>query len=245
MQVHEYNKMYDFENNYWWYKGLHELVEFYIRRLSVKHILNILDAGCGTGRFVQIAKKYGIVEGLDYSSTAVAFCTKRGLDNCRVCDLNEWQPTESAYDTIISLDVLCCEGIEDDGVILGKFYSSLKINGMIILNLPAFPFLRRTHDIAVSISRRYYARNLVSRMHKHGFKVIYVTYRLPALFFIILMRRLWGNLSRKNDIESDLTTLPCFINNLFLFFHRLENKLITKGVRFPIGASIFLIAMKI
>jgi hypothetical protein len=82
-------------------------------------------------------------------------------------------------------------------------------------------------------------------MRKHGFKVIYVTYRLPALFFIILMKRLWENVSKKNDIESDLTTLPCFINNLLLFFHRLENKMITKGVRFPIGVSIFLIAMKI
>jgi 2-polyprenyl-3-methyl-5-hydroxy-6-metoxy-1,4-benzoquinol methylase len=44
--------MFEFENDYWWYRGLHELTRHYV--VKFKHAksneeLRILDAGCGTG----------------------------------------------------------------------------------------------------------------------------------------------------------------------------------------------------
>ena len=42
MEKNEYNKMYRYEDNYWWYKGLHELVEHYVKKESYNKNLKIL-----------------------------------------------------------------------------------------------------------------------------------------------------------------------------------------------------------
>ena len=90
MQLNEYNKMFAFENDYWWYRGLQELVESRIRMIRIGRRLTILDAGCGTGRCAPVLEPYGTVEVIDYSPAAVDYCESRGLKNCRVGDLNEW-----------------------------------------------------------------------------------------------------------------------------------------------------------
>ncbi len=244
MQLNEYDKMYALENDYWWYRGLHELVESCVGTIRLRRKLTIFDAGCGTGRCAQILEAYGTVEGIDYSPTAINYCKRRGLKNCRVGDLNEWQPEGDLYDIIVSLDVLCCEGIRDDGEILEKFYHALRRNGVLILNLPAFSFLRRIHDTAVFTVRRYRKRNVVRGLRSLGFKVIYAGYRLPLLFFIMLAKKVSERVLKKQAIQSDLTPLPSWINRSLLTLHRLENGLINRGTRFPFGGSLFLVVEK-
>jgi SAM-dependent methyltransferase len=245
MQLNEYDKMFAFENDYWWYRGLHELVESRIGMIRLGRNLTIFDAGCGTGRCAQILETYGTVEGIDYSPAAIDYCKRRGLKHCRVGDLNEWQPTGDRYDVIVSLDVLCCEGIRDDGQILGKFYHALRTKGLLILNLPAFPLLRRIHDAAVSVARRYRKGNVVRDLRRLGFTVTYAGYRLPFLFFIMVAKKVSEKMMRRTTIESDLTLLPSWMNLTFLNLHRLENGLINRGMRFPFGGSLFLVVEKI
>ena len=244
MQLNEYDKMFAFENDYWWYRGLHELVESCIRMMRLGRHLTILDAGCGTGRSAQVLEPYGTVEGIDYSTAAIDHCERRGLKHCRVGDLNEWQPAADVYDVIVSLDVLCCKGIRDDREILEKFYYALRTDGVLILNLPAFSLLRRIHDAAVSIGRRYRKGHVVRELRRLGFKVIYAGYRLPLLFFIMLAKKVSEKVMGRRTIVSDLTPLPSWINRSLLAFHRLENGLINRGVRFPVGGSLFLVAEK-
>ena len=118
MEKNEYRKMYQFEDNYWWYKGLHELVEHYVKKESYNKILKIFDAGCGTGKMLSILKKYGDVKGIDYSKDAIDFCRKRKLDNVEIKDLNTWSSNGELYDIIVCLDVLYHSGIKDDMYIL-------------------------------------------------------------------------------------------------------------------------------
>ena len=84
MQLNEYDKMFAFENDYWWYRGLQELVESRIRMIRIGKRLTSLDAGCGTGRCAQVLEPYGTVEVIDYSPAAVDYCESRGLKNCPV-----------------------------------------------------------------------------------------------------------------------------------------------------------------
>jgi len=244
MQLNEYDKMFAFENDYWWYRGLHELVESRMRMIRLGRRLMIFDAGCGTGRCAQILEPHGTVEGIDYSAAAIDYCKRRGLTNCRVGDLNDWQPAGDRYDVIVSLDVLCCEGIRDDGEVLDKFYHALTKNGVLILNLPAFPLLRRIHDAAVSVVRRYRKGNVVRDLSRLGFRVVYAGYRLPVLFVIMLAKKVSEKVLKQKAIQSDLTPLPPWINRSLLTLHRLENGLVNRGVRFPFGGSLFLVAEK-
>ena len=54
MNKDEYTSMYELETDYWWYKALHELVEFHVKKIAGAGELRILDAGCGTGKMVEI-----------------------------------------------------------------------------------------------------------------------------------------------------------------------------------------------
>lgn len=246
MKKKEYETMYKMENNHWWYKGLHELVESYIKKYSKEGELDILDAGCGTGRMMEILNKYGHIEGIDYSKDAVSFCKKRGLKNVKVENLNNWNSNDKLYDAIISLDVLYHTGIKNDIQIINKFYSRLNKNGILILNLPAFNILRRYHDAAVSGKKRYRKRATIKELKNSGFNIIKATYRLSHLFIIILFiikpfEKLF-HYNKKN--KSDLKLLPLRLNKLLLSINRLENKLLFFGTNIPFGSSLFIVARK-
>lgn len=244
MQRHEYERMFQFEDWYWWYRGLHELVCAEVKRSIPDRSPAILDAGCGTGRMMELLGSQGHVEGFDSSAAAVDFCRQRGVPDCRPMDLNAWDPDADRWEVIISLDVICCTGVLDDRAILGKFHRALTGNGYLIMNLPAFPLLRRTHDRAVSIARRYRRKDLVRDLEALGFRVVYAGYRLPPLFLVILAKKIIEKRFKTRNIESDLRPLPRPLNAWLLGYQRLENRLILRGMRFPFGSSLFIVAAK-
>ena len=244
--------MFEFENGYWWYRGLHELVGYYVVKLkkakadnpSESEPLKIFDAGCGTGRMMELLQPYGTVEGIDYSDDAVDLCKKRGLTDVRVGDLNTWSPPSGAYHVIISNDVICTSGVEDDMAVAATFYRALKPDGLLILNLPAFRALRRKHDIAVFGKRRYRKHRTLRELKKIGFLPVRVSYRLPPLFFIMLLKKHLVERFSKKEAESDLKPLPRLFNSFLLWMHRIENRIINAGVPLPFGSSLFLICKR-
>ena len=244
MKRHEYERMCQFEDWYWWYRGLHELVCAEVKGSVPGRSPAILDAGCGTGRTMELLKSQGHVEGFDFSDAAIDLCRQRGLPDCRTMDLNAWDPEAERWDMIISLDVISDSGVRDDRAILEKFHRALAGNGFLIMNLPAFPLLRRTHDLAVSVARRYRRKDLVRDLEARGFRVVYAGYRLLPLFFVLLTKKTIERISRTHKIESDLRPLPRPLNAWLLGCHRLENRLILRGKRFPFGSSLFIVAAK-
>ena len=76
MNQREYRRMFEVEDRHWWYVGLHELILAQVGRIaaSAGEPLRILDAGCGTGRLMELLASAGSVEGCDISPDAVAFC---------------------------------------------------------------------------------------------------------------------------------------------------------------------------
>lgn len=247
MKKNEYHKMFEFENDYWWYRGLHELTRRCIvkfRQTRSNKQLRILDAGCGTGRMMELLEGHGIVEGIDHWEEAIVLCKKRGLKNVQKGDLNTWEPPVETYDVIISNDVIYISTIEDDMVVVNKFHRALKRDGILILNLPAFKVLQRKHDIAVFGVRRYRKKRTLGQLKEIGFVPVYASYRLPPLFFIMLAQKYVVDRLSKGDAESDLKVLPSFINSFLLWMHRLENKIITTGIPLPFGSSLFLVCRK-
>jgi SAM-dependent methyltransferase len=242
MEKSEYKAIFELENDYWWYKGLHELVEHYVKFYAKKTDAAILDGGCGTGRLMEILSKYGRASGLDYSEDAVSLAKKRGLADIRKQDLTKWESGKNKYDIITSIDVIYC--IQDDELVLGKFHDSLKKGGVLILNLPAFELLRRHHDEIVHTRHRYTVKSIRKKLDKAGFKIMKATYRLPFLFCIILLVKIGELFVKPKTVVSDLKPVPKFINSIMLFWNRLENTLIKAGLYIPFGSSVFVIAVK-
>ncbi len=242
MLSNEYKIMHEFETNYWWYVGLHELILKFIEKKSKKKQMAVLDAGCGTGRLLTLLNKHK-TRGFDFSEEAIKFCRQKGLDNVYLQNINTWKPSEK-YDVITSIDVICSTGIEDYKQILINFYNGLEKNGMLILNLPAFEILRRNHDKAVFVGKRFRIKELKKSLVEAGFNVRFISYRLPFLFFIILIKKEIQKITRNNNAKSDLKNIPPFVNSFFLIIHKIEN-LLFKFARNPfLGSSVFVVADK-
>ena len=242
MNKEEYYNMYKLENNFWWYKTLHSLIISIVKQKK-KASTSILDAGCGTGRLVELLNDLGEVTGLDFSEEAIHLSKKRGLKNVFTEDLNTWESKEK-YNIITSIDVLYHSAIKEDTLILQKFYKSLSNEGTLILNLPAFNSLKRDHDEVVHTKRRYVKKNLVNKLESIGFTVQKASYRLPHLYIIIILRKFLNKLFLIKKNKSDVQELSKWINNVFVFLGKLENYFLLKIGSLPLGSSLFIVAIK-
>jgi len=248
----EYSRMYEAENDHWWYMGLHELILSMIERESNRlgRPLKIFDAGCGTGRLCQLMQQQGhLVAGCDAAQEALQLCKERGVDSMVLSDLNSIELEPEAYDVITSIDVLYHTGINDDVAVLRRLRSGLKPGGMLLLNLVAHEFLRSSHDLAVHTRERYSKRMLQERVQRAGFDVVLVGGRVGTLFPLIAIYRLLARFlinDRTNhaDVVSDVAMPHRFVNNLLLKALRMENRRINSGRMPLIGSSLFAVARR-
>ena len=245
----EYRRMFEAEDSHWWYVGLHELIMHSVSAEAARigRPLQILDAGCGTGRLLQLMSVYGDVEGYDASEEAVSYSRMRGVA-ASLADLNNLQLEPAGYDIITSIDVLYHAGIRDDVDVLKRLYAALRPGGLLILNLVAHEFLRSSHDVAVHTRERYTRQTLLRRVSTAGFSPEFATYRVCSLFPLIAGYRLLHRRSRADTadvqtITSDVVVPPPIINSLLLAVIRLENRLM-KRYALPCGSSIFVCARK-
>ncbi len=236
--------MYQLETTFWWYQVLHELVGDTVRNHSPGGGLSILDAGCGTGRMMEILRQYGEVHGIDSSPDAVELARKRGVDKVILGDLNNYAFDKETYDIVVCLDVLYHKGIRDDLAVAGKFYSALKENGILILNLPAFEYLRRPHDLVVHTKKRYRRKCFSTELEKIGFTIHFSSYRMFPLYFIILISGFFRKSRKMNQPDSDLKKIPGWLNKFLLFYGRAENQWLKRGWTLPAGSSLFVVAKK-
>jgi SAM-dependent methyltransferase len=239
--------MYDVEETHWWFVGLRELVLSSIGE-SESGDLQILDAGCGTGGLMERLRSLGTVTGFEFRETALNFCSKRGLANIIKTDLNSWEPKNDSYDVIICLDVLSDEGVRNDKAVLQKFEIALKPGGKLILNLPAFPILRRKHDIAATIRKRYKKKDFSEVARNTGLKTECIRYRLFHLFPIALVIKLLGLFTSSKEkggaTQTDMSPPSPWLNACLLLANRIDNSLIRAGVPLPYGMSLFAILRK-
>lgn len=241
MHPSEYKNMFDKEQSYWWYVGLHSLVYSYLCKQKINKEVTILDAGCGTGGLIHFLsqKGYQNLEGFDYSTDAINFCQQRGFKNCFQQDLNTWSPNKK-YDVIISCDVLYHKDIIDDEKIIQKFKEALYPGGLLILNLPAFELLKRKHDIIVETKKRYTINAIKKLTQSSNLSTLHISYRLPILFIAILISKFLNSIFKRTE-KSDLDSIAPFINKTLINVNLLENSLLKNKIKLPFGSSVFAI----
>jgi SAM-dependent methyltransferase len=243
MRIDEYTNMFALEDRFWWYRGVHDLILGYLQKQPPSR-LSILDAGCGTGKLMTLLSPLGEVSGIDASEQALQYCRERGLSAVEVVDLNAWSPAASTYDVITCIDVLCHESVRDIGVVLERFQQGLRPGGSLILNLPAFESLRRDHDTVVQTVRRLREEDVLPLLRERGFEVALSTYRLPALYCMIRIRKALAPAKERSTPQSDLKLISPLFDRLLWWMHWLENRLMLAGLRFPVGSSLFVVARK-
>lgn len=243
MDAEEYRKMFLFEDFYWWYKGCHRILLNQLDRYADKSgNLNILDAGCGTGKVSELLNAYGNVKSLDVSEEALEFARLRnGKSELIKGDVRSLPFDDAAFDCIVTLDVLCT--LEDETKALKEFSRTLKKSGLLIANLPACEWLYSSHDIAVDTKKRYSKQMVRKLLLENGFLIKRLAYWNFFLFFIAAFVRIANKFSARGHFSSDLRSLPRPLNTLLTGLVYMEARLMNI-LDFPFGLSLFVVAEK-
>ena len=102
---------------------------------------NLLEIGCGTGKFLKLAEKNGInVVGIDMTETSVQQCVNDGLEvysNTLEEFINSNYNTQHKFDYLVSFH--CLEHVDDPKALVKAMYSVLKPTGRIFLSTPYSP----------------------------------------------------------------------------------------------------------
>jgi SAM-dependent methyltransferase len=127
--------------------------------------LRILNAGCGSGELcLQLARRGHHVLGIDpvpeYIDLALRSAAPEGATPCRfeVCSIEDYKG-EGGFDCVIATDVL--EHIEDDRAAFAKLVGFVRPGGLILITVPAGPWLFGYHDEILGHFRRYSRKSLL------------------------------------------------------------------------------------
>ncbi len=230
----------------WWFAALHANLLMLYRRMSrpAAAARLLLDAGCGTGgllaRIARDEPGHAAI-GLDADRAA---CGRAAAKSGRpVCagSVNALPFADAAFGAIFSADVLCHSDV-DEGAALAQFHRCLLEGGLLILNLPAYPWLLSRHDAAVYNVRRYTRRRVGRLLRDAGFRLLYAGYWNIVLFPVMVATR--KLLPAGGQAGSDVRLYPAPFEALARAATGIERLLLRAGWRLPFGGSLIAVAAK-
>jgi len=241
------------EESHWWYAGLRDLLTRLVQspRFGVRLGGSVLDVGCGAGANLRLLGQLlqpSYLGGFDVNEHCLA-AARRKCPQADVyqSDLRRPEFHRDEYDLITCCDVLCAAGLDRCGAGLSQLADRLSTQGRIIFHLPAYPWLFGEHDIAVGNIERHRADAVRSALAQAGLTPQFTTYRLCLSFPAIVAARFWRR-SRRSPAhvaapQSDLTRSQRF-SCWWLSLATLENAILSRGRRWPCGASLVVVAGK-
>jgi len=246
MRPEELEYLYQLEETFWWFSGMRRITDAVVeRRLKNDRGLKILDAGCGTGfNVAHYSRKHpeNEVLGLDISADAIAWDRKRGLRLLCQASVTDIPFQSSTFDLVTSFEVIC-QGARppvDEG--LREMLRVLKPGGFLFVRVPAYRWMRSSHDIDVDTNRRFTTGEFASLVEKSGLQVDWISYANCFLFPTVIVRRLLKAVGIGKG--SDVRPLPGPVNAMLeavLFF---EATFFRYGIHLPFGLSIICLARK-
>jgi SAM-dependent methyltransferase len=240
----ELAKMFHLEDTYWWFVARRRLVGNLVARYRPRQSpLRILDVGCGTGATLGVLSEYGEVTGVDSSRDALRFCRQRGHRNLVLAQAERLPVLSESVDVITGLDLL--EHIPDDGAAVRELARALRPGGLLVITVPAYPFLWSEHDEALSHIRRYRARRLRHLLEGADLRVErlspLITSLLPAIAALRLLQRL--RLRKRGDARTAYIEPPRSVNRLLTWLLGIESAWLIR-FNLPVGVSLLAVARK-
>jgi SAM-dependent methyltransferase len=230
------------EARHFWFRQRLRLVQWAMRTYF-SDARRALDVGCGTGF---------VLGGLRHSFPALSLvgCDRRietivaareavaGVEFF-VADTTSL-PFASEFDVVTVLDVL--EHIDDDADALCALRAVLKPGGGLIITVPQHPRLWSDIDDFSCHRRRYTRADLTAKVRQAGFTVVrstsFFSVTLPLLIASRALRR-----RRQLDPVAEFR-LPTAVNSALAALVAGERWLIERGLAWPVGGSLLLIARR-
>lgn len=241
------------EERHWWFRGRRALylpvLEHALRRRLGRDPTDLLviDAGCGTGGFLEPLRRFGTVHGFELDEPSVGFCQERGFTNTFVGRSDQLAFRPDTVDLFTLFDVL--EHTPDDEAVLAELHRNLKPGGHICLSVPAYQWLFSNNDKVAHHYRRYTRGELTTKLRRAGFEIVKATYVnvtlspliIPAVLAMKLKQRLFPV---EDDTTTNLSHTPAApINGTLGAIFGGERHLL-RHVSAPFGHSLLVIGAK-
>jgi len=208
----------------------------------------LFDVGCGSGGLLAFLEASGLAVAGACDAYPQGLALARGRVRAPLVLVDEGKPPPLAPgQRLIGLfDVL--EHLDDDEGTLRFLWSVLEPGGVLVLTVPAHPFLFDEMDELAHHRRRYTRHELGDKLRAAGFEVRLLSHFMALLVLPLIVlravgRRLPGRLARaKERRDSELRVVPV-VNGLFRSLLRLE-RLWLRVSSLPFGSSIVALARR-
>ncbi|MGB3977285.1 MAG: class I SAM-dependent methyltransferase, partial [bacterium] len=237
---------------YWWYRSksvlMKALLDDYLPSVkNSKHSgsnpidrLKVIDLGCGTGSMFGVLAPKGSLYGLEPSRDAIAFAVtqkKALLVRAESCAIPF---KDRSFDVAAIFDSL--EHVDDDLSALKETHRILHNKGLLLVSVPAYPWLITWREKQLGHKRRYSKKSLTSVLTQAGFQISFLRYMFAALFPLMVVKAIKDKLlPAPNVLRSDIAMPPEPWNTLLTKWFNMEAN-ISKKVGLPFGTSLVCVA---
>jgi SAM-dependent methyltransferase len=226
-------------DHHWWWRSRERLLLATISDLARRNaIQRVLDIGCGDGLFFDALESFGEVHGREPDVSLLS--ESRWRERIHQASLGPDFQVDVPFDLTLMLDVL--EHIGDDADALLEARSVLRPGGLILLTVPALPWLWSQHDEANLHHRRYTPELLRNVLERAGFEVESIRFYFAWTVGPMLVRRFLAP-SGEGTSDYEVGIPPGPINRLLTAYTSLEHA-VGRRVRWPIGSSLLAIARR-
>jgi SAM-dependent methyltransferase len=232
------------EEGNFWFVPRNRLIE----KLIAQHFPSaecLMEIGCGTGFVLSgIAdmKRWRRLVGSELHPKGLAIARRRLGATAELVQMDARAiPARNAFDVIGAFDVL--EHIESDEAVLAAMHGAVRSGGGILLTVPQHPWLWSDIDEEALHVRRYRRGELEQKVEAAGFHVAFSGSYTALLLPLMALSRWTRPAGKASNRPPDLTQSPAS-NAVLKTLLDLEVTLTLAGVRFPLGGSRVVVAVK-
>lgn len=247
MNPAEFNHLAAAEQDMWWFRGMRRILDELLEPLvRARSFTRVLEAGCGTGANARhlAARHHWPLTALDLAPEGLAHARALGLPRLLQADITALPFPNRAFDLLLSLDVLPHFAPGREARPLAEFARVLEPGGWLVLRAAALRILSSRHSQFVHERQRFTRPGLCRAVGAAGFRIHRATYANSLLLPVALAKfRLWEPFTRARPSSGVVLPAP-WLNRALELPLRAEAALIRRGLNFPLGQSVVILAQR-
>lgn len=245
MDTRYYKEYFKLEREHWYFRARNKIIMNHIRGLvqdKPKSSLKILNVGAGTGYTSELLQEFGAVTSIEYEETCCEFVTENLNIQIEQGSILELAYAANEFDLVCAFDVI--EHVEDDVLGVKELKRVCKKEGIVVITVPAHPFLWSRHDEINHHFRRYKKQQLLNLFGEEGNFIYHSYYNTwlfpPVALFRFLNNRFKLTKETAEDTGSDFSVIgedSWMTSLLFKLFYS-ESFFIARHISLPFGVSL-------